>query len=417
MHPSQETRAVGRLVGDALAGGAGVVRGVHGAVSRRVFAAVGPSGRPVQVAHDAVAGGVYGLVRGAQAAVPRVAAGMAAGVVTQTAAAGSNSLADSAPGRVVLGAVNGLWGDTLARRYPELAVRMTLRSGGRAVPATPASLAASYPAATGRIAVFAHGLCESEDSWWRTERRPDGDRRTSFGARLADDLGYTPVYLRYNTGLHVSANGRELAALLEDLVAGWPAPVHRLALVGHSMGGLVARGACHYGRLGGHGWTGLVRHVFCLGSPHLGAPLEQGVNLMSWLLARVPETRPLAGVLNLRSVGVKDLRFGSCVEDDWRDADPDEFLRDRCTEVPFLPDAAYYFVGATVTRDPRHPIGRLVGDLMVRLPSASGRGRRRRIPFDVGHGAQLGGLHHLDLLSHPAVYHQLHAWMSSAGGP
>jgi hypothetical protein len=125
----------------------------------------------------------------------------------------------------------------------------------------------------------------------------------------------------------------------------------------------------------------------------------------------LPETRPFGDVLNARSAGIKDLRFGSCVEEDWCDCDPDEFLRDRCCEVPFLDCATYCFVGATLTRDPDSPLGRIVGDLLVQYPSASGQGRRRRIPFELENGRHLGGAHHLALLNHPAVYEQLREWL------
>jgi hypothetical protein len=124
----------------------------------------------------------------------------------------------------------------------------------------------------------------------------------------------------------------------------------------------------------------------------------------------MPETRPLATILASRSVGIKDLRYGSCVEEDWCDCDPDEFLRDRCREVPFLPDAHYYFIGSTLSG----PLGRVLGDLLVRMPSASGRGngRGRRIAFEVDHGQELSGLTHFDLLGHPAVYAQIRAWLT-----
>jgi hypothetical protein len=132
-------------------------------------------------------------------------------------------------------------------------------------------------------------------------------------------------------------------------------------------------------------------------------------------LGRVPETRPFAAAINRRSVGIKDLRFGSCIDEDWADCDPDEFLRDRCNEVPFMEHANYYFVGATLTQDPAHPVGRLAGDLLVQLSSASGRGRRRRIPFELDKGRHFGGLTHFDLLNHPGVYEQIRAWLEVDG--
>jgi hypothetical protein len=152
--------------------------------------------------------------------------------------------------------------------------------------------------------------------------------------------------------------------------------------------------------------------VICLGSPHLGAPLEKGVNALAWALARAPETRGMARLINLRSRGVKDLRFGSCAEADWQDVDPDEFLRDRCTEVPFLAHATYCFVGATVSAVPGSVAGRLVGDVLVLWPSAAGRGRRRQIPFGADRGRHLGRMHHLELLNSPRVYPLLRDWLA-----
>ena len=198
--------------------------------------------------------------------------------------------------------------------------------------------------------------------------------------------------------------------MLDDLVTAWPCGVEELVLVGHSMGGLVARGACHYAELDRRRWTDAVRHVFCLGTPHLGADLERGANALSWAFVKLPETRALGKFLNARSVGIKDLRFGSCLEEDWCDCDPDEYLGDRCQEVPFLPDANYYFIAATLNEG---PVGTLIGDLLVRIPSASGRGtgKGRRIPFEVDNGCELSGLTHFDLLNHPAVYDQLRTWI------
>ena len=292
------------------------------------------------------------------------------------------------------------------------------------LPATTATgpLGASFgPAArsgaNSRVAVFVHGLCENDRSWFRSSQRHYDNAATSYGTRLQDDLGFIPLYLRYNTGLHVSDNGRQLSRTLDELVRTWPLEVEEIVLVGHSMGGLVARSACHYGKTEQAAWTGVARHVFCLATPHLGAPLEKGINALSWTLARLPETRAMSTVLNARSSGIKDLRFGSCAEEDWHGWDPDEFLRDRSGEVPFLDTAAYYFVGATVTADPDHPLGSILGDLFVPFPSAAGQGRRRRVPFERDNGRHFGGLDHFGILNHPDVYEQLHTWLSEAGRP
>ena len=70
----------------------------------------------------------------------------------------------------------------------------------------------------------------------------------NYGTALAEVLGQTPIYLLYNSGRHVSTNGQDLSELLEKLLAQWPVPVEELVIVAHSMGGLVARSAVHYGQ-------------------------------------------------------------------------------------------------------------------------------------------------------------------------
>src|SRR3954462_5586462 len=366
----------GDWAGAGVGGGAKFIKEAHLGIAGRPFAALGMLGRPVRVVHDRVSAAAYDLVYKALAAGPRA-------LVRFTPGNGIPA-ANTLRGSLALGALNGAVGDRLAESGNPLALDMTLQGGGDSP----------------RIAVFVHGLCETDDAWALFGRRP-------YGARLEEELGYTPPYLPYNTGIHISDNGRRLARLLEETVESWPVPVEEIALVGHSMGGLVARNACHYGG----DWTRLARPGFFLGAPHLGAPLEKAANAAAYALARLPETRAVAKVVNGRSVGIKDLRFGSCAEEDWCDCDPDEFMRDRCTEVPFLDCATYYFVGATLGRNPDS----LVGDLLVRYPSASGSGRRRRIPFEVDHGMHLGGANHFQLLNHPAVYDQIVSWLAGRG--
>ncbi len=402
---SSDIRAVGELAGEGLAAVGALIAEMHAGIAGRPFGALGPAAAPVRLLHDGISRAVYGGVRGG---LRLLAHGGAAVAATRATEAGP-ALEGTPAGSLALGTVNGLWGDRLTDRRHALAYGMAVRRGRADVAITPEGLAAAYPDATPRIAVFVHGLFGDDDNWRLFPLGGDRTRRRTYGERLRDELGYTPVTLRYNTGRHISHNGRALAALLDDLRAGWPEPVEEIVLIGHSMGGLVARSACHYGGA----WTGRVRHVFSLGSPHLGADLEKGLNVAGWALRKLPETRGLSTLLNARSVGIKDLRYGACVDEDWREcADPDEFLRDRCTEVPFLPDARYYFVGCTVADG---PLGTVLGDLLVRTPSASGRGsgrgHGRRIAFPAGHGHELTGLNHFDLLNHPAVYAQIRTWL------
>jgi hypothetical protein len=155
-----------------------------------------------------------------------------------------------------------------------------------------------------------------------------------------------------------------------------------------------------------------VRHVISLGSPHLGAPLEQIVHRASAILHRLPETRPFGHFLRRRSAGIRDLHQGSLVDADWQGRDPDALVHAACEEVPLLEGVAHCFVSATVTRSANHPVGRLLGDTLVLRSSAPGRSRKRSIGFDEELGLHVGGAHHIALLHHPAVYEQLRDWLS-----
>jgi pimeloyl-ACP methyl ester carboxylesterase len=406
---SADIEAIGEVAGEALAAGGSFVKTMHEGIAGRPFGILGPAAAPVRVVHDGVSRSVYGGVGGAL----RGASRNAARVLARHAGQDGPAIGSSTAASLALGTLNGLYGNHLTERGNGLAYGMDVRRGGEDVALTEDGLASAFPDATSRLVVFAHGLFESEESWRHFPLRGDRNGRRTYGERLQDELSFTPVTLRYNTGLRISANGRELARMLDELVGAWPCGVEEIVLVGHSMGGLVVRSACHYGEADGRRWTDAVRHVFCLGAPHLGADIEKGVNVLGWAFGRLPETRAFSAFLNARSVGIKDLRYGSCIDEDWSDCDPDEFLRDRCREVPFLPDAHYYFIGATLTDG---PVGQMLGDLLVRSPSSSGRGtgKGRSIPFEVDNGKELTGLTHFDLLNHPDVYAQLRAWITRA---
>src|SRR3954452_9999319 len=236
---AEEVQATGELAGSAVGGTALFIREAHAGIAARPFGLLGPLAAPVRIVHDRVSSAAYRAVASALAAGPRA-------LVKLTPGNGVPA-ADTLRGSMALGALNGAIGDRLADSGNPLALEMSFRG--------------SLEPVTRKLVVFVHGLCETDEAWRLGSRPP-------YVARLHEELGYTPLYLRYNTGLRIPDNGRRLSALLEEVVRDWPVPVDEIALVGHSMGGLVPRSACNCGGA----WTRSVRHVFCLGTPHLGAP-------------------------------------------------------------------------------------------------------------------------------------------------
>jgi pimeloyl-ACP methyl ester carboxylesterase len=393
-----ELRALTVLGFDELRQASGGIGSINQAVAGRVFRAVGPGAVLVRPVHEAVTRGVFnGLGLGTRAV------GMAAGAALGRR--GAPTLSTTARGSAVIAAITGLRGDVLEAEGSPLCQPMAVRVEGEPIGLDPDSLRAAFPEAAPRIVFFVHGLMTTEFSWAIGGRTP-------YGARLARELGCTPVYVRYNSGRHISENGRSLSELIEQMVAAWPVEAEGIALVGHSMGGLVARSACCHGSQDGADWARLVTHSVSLGTPHMGAPLEQAVHVLSAGLAKLPETRPFANFLRRRSSGIRDLRQGSLVDDDWRDCDRDALRGAACAEVPLLKGATHCFVSAAITRSEHHPLGRLIGDTLVLVPSASGRSRTRRIPFDEEFGMHLGGANHFVLLNHPAVYERLRDWLA-----
>jgi pimeloyl-ACP methyl ester carboxylesterase len=401
----EEVTAVGDLAGEAAAGLTSRIRDMHAGIADRVFTAVGAAATPVRLAHDEIAEQAYGAARVVAGTLLRAGAR----AVSLTRPDDAPSIDESSRGRLAIGALNGAFGDALHRRSNGLALKMTIRRDRRDVALSAAALAEEFPDATGRLVLFVHGLCQTDDAW-----RLGAERHVPYGVRLQSELGYTPLYLRYNTGRHVSENGRELAALLEELIDAWPVDVHEIAVIGHSMGGLVGRSACHYAV--DHTWPSKVAHVFTLGTPHLGAPLEKAATATAAALARVPETRGFAHALNARSAGIQDLGHGYLIDDDWLDQEPGAFIKQAGSEIPFLSCANHYFVSATASRELDAPVGRIVGDLLVLHPSAWGLARRgQRLRFPVEQYRHIGGANHFDLLNHPAIYEQICAWL--AGSP
>jgi pimeloyl-ACP methyl ester carboxylesterase len=346
---SSELGAVAELAFEGFGGTVRMIEEVHGAIAART------PGGPVQ---DVVARGVYAGVRGVGALV-------GAGVGGAIRAAGGGPTVTASPaGRLAVGALNGLLGDRLDEGGSALAVPMGYDVVGAVTP---------FPV------VFVHGLCESGFAW----RIRNGRHGGTYASRVVAAVDRTAVFVTYNSGLALRDNGARLSALLEDLVDGWPVPVEGLALVGHSMGGLVIRSAADQAGERGAAWRELVDTTISLGTPHRGAPLAQAADLAVRALAAAPESRPF-GALLAGSAGIRDLVRG--------------------LEGPLVPGAEHHAVAATLTAEAEHLVGRALGDLLVLTASAHG--------VEDATLVHIGSHDHFDLLNSPALDEHLRAWLA-----
>jgi len=399
-HHAVVERATRRFVPDEVfRSTARLIRGIQTAVSGGVFESIRVINEVTRLAVNGAADVVEASLDQTSKSVDPVAMSL-----TSTTAGTASRYAN-----YLQASLNGFWGDYLSRNSSSLDLGMTLRHRDRDLLATPEALRAAFPSPTNKICVFVHSLAATERLWSLSSQEHYGDPDVMFGTRLHADLGFTPIYLRYNTGRHISENGRALATLLSEVLDGYPVPVEEIALVGHSMGGLVVRSATHYARENDEPWVAYLSHVACIGSPHLGAPLEKAVSLLTGVLRNieVAGAQVPAELLDSRSAGVKDLRYGYTVDEEWVGMDPDEIFSDNRRNLPLVDGVGYYFLAATISRDPDHPLGQLFGDLLVRLPSASGRALEptRRIPF--AGGAVFPGMNHVHIANHPDVYEAL----------
>jgi hypothetical protein len=387
LHPT-DLIATRHLVIDAVAGITRLVESMHHTIVQ-VPAPLGPglAGQP-----GGITGFVYRCIHGTTRLVGGGLDLLLAGLLPLLSA--KSSAAASPQREAVLAALNGVLGDYLARSGNPLATTMTLRHAGRPLELTEASLAAAIPQPRPRILLLVHGLCMNDEQWQRrSPRETEAGNTGAAVARkhdpwpaLARRLGCTLIHLRYNSGLNISTNGRAFAAQLEALVANWPVPVESLSIVGHSMGGLVARSACHYAALEHQAWLKRLRHLVFLGSPHHGAPLERGGHGIDRMLASSPYTAPFARLGQVRSAGITDLRHGNLLDDDWQGHDRFAAGPDRRQPIPLPAGVGCYAIAASTGAAAGTLADRLLGDGLVTVDSALGwhDEQVRRLPLAQG---------------------------------
>ncbi len=394
----QPVRGLVKLTAQATLGLADLVEAVHARVLQGPLAAGPEAGNRT--------GGLTGLVYRSIRGVTRLAGAGAdelLGLLEPALGAGGAF----PQGDALVSALNGVLGDHLERTHNPLALPMRLRAGGHDLALNPADLAAALPDAGGAPLVLIHGLCMNDQQWRSATTGHD------HGAALARDLGFTPLYLRYNTGLHIARNGEALATLLETLVTQWPVPLKRLTLLGHSMGGLVARSALHQGMAAGHRWPGQVSDLLFLGTPHQGAPLERLGHAFERLLGQTPYAAPFARLGRLRSEGITDLRHGSVAAQDWQGRDRFAHAPAVPQHVPLPASVRCYAVAGSLGAEREGLKNRVLGDGLVPLDSALGRHRdpQRALVFAPERQWVAQGVGHLALLEDAGVYAQLLQWL------
>ena len=389
-----------RLVVDATRHITGLVEALHGQIQR-----VAPPLRRRPAAEQALAGdadglprtqGLTGLVyRSIQGSSRLVGDGLDGLLAPWDAALGS---AGSSPRRdAAVAALNGVLGDHLLRSGNPLAITLQLRQQGQALDR--ARLVAAAPR---RLLLLVHGLCMSDLGWCRQGH--------DHGQLLGAALGAEPVYAWYNSGRHISDNGADLAQALEQLLQQWPNPPDELIIVGHSMGGLVARSAVEQARQGGRAWPQRLHKLVFLGTPHHGAPLERAGNWLHRVMDLSPYVAPFTRLSRLRSEGITDLRHGNLLARDWQGASRFDH-RDLRQPLPLPAGVACYAVASTAGGP--DSAGSMLGDGLVPVDSALGRHKRQAMDLglDKAHTWVGHGIHHLDLLSAPAVYRRLLGWL------
>lgn len=310
----------------------------------------------------------------------------------------------------IVSILNGVLGDHMTTQGNPLTITMGFRRDGKVLALTPESLASAIPDPKGKILVLLHGHCMNELQW----RRNGHDH----GEVLSATGGYTPMHLRYNSGLHISTNGRAFADLLEEMVRNWPVPVQEVCIVGYSMGGLVARSAFHYGAQEKHDWLRHVHKLIFVGTPHHGSMVEQAGNFVDLALEVSPYSEALSRLGKIRSAGTTDLRHGNLIDEDWAGRNRFAHASDQRQLSQLPPDVQCYAIAAMIAKEHCEFRGKLFGDGLVPLKSALGhhKDEKRALAFAAGHQKVFYGMSHMDLLDSQEVCAQLQAWINEGQG-
>ncbi len=417
LHAS-DLQGLAQLATQGVLGATRLAEQVQGNVYKTVAAPFGPLGKPFVDPAPGASGvrriGITGLVYGSVRGVTRLAGGAVNAVLAGTVPL-MRPRPSLPPREAMLAILNGVLGDQLVETGNPLAITMSLRYQGESLALDPLSLEKVFPGSGGKLLVMLHGLCMN-DLQWSSANEVGG-----HGALLAHTLGYVPIDLHYNTGLNIADNGGQLSNLLDRLVAAWPSEVESITLLAHSMGGLVARSACHEAETtpgaaaGWRGWRRKLKAIVFLGTPHHGAPLEQLGNWVDRILGSNTLTRPFAAIGQIRSRGITDLRWGTVRAPAEAGSGADRFAGSPDARQPLaLPaDVDCYAVAGKLPRKPAGSPVNPIGDGLVTVTSALGQHEREahHLAFAADRQWVADGVNHLALIGHADVGAQMLRWL------
>ncbi len=363
MKKTEQLRAAAKLVTHATIGVTNITEGVHRSVKRTMFL----EKKSDSVQTTGLTGLIYKSVRGTTGLVGRAIDAALLKIEPLLATSVDASDIESKQHQAFLAALNGVIGDRLEADNNPLATTMVFRH--------------QADTRSNKILLVIHGLCMNDLQWTSGA----DNQQINHAEAVAQASGFTPVYLRYNTGRAIEDNGAELNVKLEQLYKDWPVTVKEINVLVHSMGGLVIRSAAHHAdqstlKLG---WRKKLKRIAFLGTPHQGAPLEKAGHWIDLILGSTPYSKPFVALTKLRSAGINDLREGL---------------------AHALPKAvAVFAVAACTTTSRNKATDHVSGDGLVSINSAlSGN-----LGFTDNNSKVFFKMNHMQLLNRPEVTQEL----------
>ena len=389
---STDLQGISKLTIDAVKGTAQVVESLHSTISQYTSILGDPENNTKDKKTKGLTGMIYKSING----VTHLLGEGINAILNKSSNMHGNYTGEhklSATREAVAAAMNGVLGDHFEKGKNPLAINMSFRINGQSLDKS--QLQEFFDNAQNDVTLLIHGLCMNDLQWTREGH--------NHGKMLSEELGHTIVYLHYNTGLHVSENGRQLAQLLNELKL---MPNLKLNIIAHSMGGLVARSACYYAKENKHSWLSMLKKIVFIGTPHHGAILAKGGHWADVLLQISPYSAPFAKITKVRSSGLTDLRHGYIIDEDWQDTE--------CRNLTPLPANVQCYAIATTTSDKESSklANAVVGDGLVTLNSALGIHKEYNLFIPKAKqwiGREIG---HIQLLSDIAVYQVIKNWLA-----